>query len=75
MYMSNLDDNASVRCKACDKLFSSVWREDIKQWEDMCWECIGLSFVNDDSDAEDWELCAVLEAYNEAKSEDDTGTY
>lgn len=50
--MSNLDDNASVRCKACDKLFSSVWREDIKQWEDMCWECIGLSFVNDDSDAE-----------------------
>ena len=67
--MSNLDDNASVRCKACDKLFSSVWREEIKQWEDMCWECIGKSFIDDDYDLDECELLPILEAYYESQDD------
>ena len=43
-------DSSSVRCKACDTLFSSVWIEEHKRWEDMCPTCIRASFIEEVTD-------------------------
>lgn len=36
-----MEDTNSTRCKACDKLFHAVWREEHECFEELCWECLG----------------------------------
>lgn len=35
-----MDDITYARCKACDTPFYPVWRQDIRQFEDLCYDCI-----------------------------------
>ena len=46
------DDMNSVRCKACDKKFSSTWDEEHKTWEELCWSClsVALDYYIDEDD-------------------------
>jgi hypothetical protein len=41
------DGMNSVRCKACDKPFSSQYDHERKRWEDLCWECLAIAFSYD----------------------------
>ena len=48
-----MDDMKSVRCRACDKLFASVWYEDKQVWEELCWDCLDAAFFEQDDVQED----------------------
>lgn len=50
-----MDNMNSVRCKACDKPFASVWYEDKQAWEELCWECLTAAFAEglDDDEVEE----------------------
>ena len=50
-----MDDNKSVRCKACDTLFATVWIEERGEHEELCWRCLTLAFAEGLSD-EDEEI-------------------
>ena len=36
-------EKAYARCKACDRGFFPAWRKDVKQYEDLCWNCMKVS--------------------------------
>lgn len=60
-----MEDRNSTRCKACDKLFDAVWREEHECFEELCWECLAsaLDFNSDyaDNDPESIESLIGLE--------------
>lgn len=48
-----MEDTASVRCKACDTLFTTKWIAEHNRWEDMCTHCILQSESEYDPDWQD----------------------
>jgi len=53
-----MEDSNSVRCKACDKKFSSSWDSERKRWEDLCWECLAVAMFWHCEDEE--ELTTII---------------
>ena len=39
-----MDTTESLRCKACDKLFSPTWYPEREAWEELCYECLAIAF-------------------------------
>ena len=60
-----MEDTCSTRCKACDKLFSSVWHEDKQTWEELCWECLHAAFFAEYNELEvDHD---IMESFEESR--------
>ena len=65
-----MDDNKSVRCKACDTLFSTVWIEERGEHEELCWRCLTAAFT-EGLDDDDTLPARIAEAYEEWVSTSD----
>lgn len=52
-------EKAYARCKACDSSFYPPWREEIKQFEDLCNYCLQRVYSDEDEDL----LQGVLDDY------------
>lgn len=55
-----MDDVAYARCKACDSPFYPVWRPEIKQFEELCYDCIQKAYQPYDTDDDVAEILNSL---------------
>lgn len=62
-----MDDLKSVRCKACDSLFATVWIPERGEHEELCRQCLTAAFVEvlDDLDIPE----EITEAYRDYASD------
>jgi len=44
-----------MRCKACDQMFNSYFKNDVQQWEDLCHKCRLYSHQETDFFNVDWD--------------------
>lgn len=57
-----ISDNQPIsRCKACDVLFSPSKNLDTDTWEELCWDCLGKAFEEEEDD--DREYLRTLFTY------------
>lgn len=68
----------SGRCKACDcklKDTEILWRQDIKQFEELCLQCRMAIYIKDSErlDIESLGLDVTIDRYSVADNDDDGG--
>lgn len=54
----------SARCKACDKKFHPMWREEHECYEELCWVCLAAALdISDDTNDETDFINSITASY------------